>query len=82
MDWRRVQFNPPNMYARDVPARADIVRRVLYRAPNGAAIALVVNGWHTSRSDPGIHCTVDYWAGNGEYLGRVHIPQTEEGERP
>ncbi|KAI3334139.1 hypothetical protein F4824DRAFT_469891 [Ustulina deusta] len=76
MDWRRVQFNPPGMYANNVPVRADVVRRVLAQAPNGAATAQVVNGWHTSRSDRRPHCTVDYWAGNGEYLGRVHIHQS------
>ncbi len=42
MDWRRVQFNPPGMYANNVPVRTDVVRRVLAQAPNGAATAQVV----------------------------------------
>lgn len=42
MDWRRVQFQPWNMYSQDVPARADIIQRVQRQAPAGAAAAVVV----------------------------------------
>ncbi|KAH7322405.1 hypothetical protein B0I35DRAFT_425765 [Stachybotrys elegans] len=73
MDPSYVQFNPTNMYAKDPQQRVIIATLVAQSAPNGAAGAVVVNGWHTSRSDRRYHCTVDYYDFNGGFLTRRHI---------
>ncbi|KAJ9651756.1 hypothetical protein H2198_008989 [Neophaeococcomyces mojaviensis] len=68
-----VSFDPVDMYINKPTIKADIVRRVKAAVPVGAVSAVVVNGWHTSRSDKRNHCTVDYKNSSGQKILRDHI---------
>ncbi|OAR00419.1 hypothetical protein LLEC1_05099 [Akanthomyces lecanii] len=61
------------MYTHNPGEKTNIITSVVAQAPAGAASAVVVNGWHTSRSDWRTHCTVDYYDANDNKLSREHI---------
>ncbi|SCO82821.1 uncharacterized protein FRV6_07034 [Fusarium oxysporum] len=63
MDNTSVSFDPENMYTSQTNGdtkRLVIANYTVAQAPANATNASVVNGWHTSKSDPEEHCTVDY----------------------
>jgi hypothetical protein len=47
-----------------------------YVAAGFAKVALS-NGWHTSKSDKNVHCTVDYFDAADRRLKRDHILKEE-----
>ncbi|KAH7183567.1 uncharacterized protein B0J16DRAFT_386640 [Fusarium flagelliforme] len=68
-----VYFQPANSYSQRPAEKANIINLVVAYAPPGAAYAIVVNGWHSSREDPRIHCTVDYLDAHNRPMYREHI---------
>ncbi|KAI3283604.1 hypothetical protein DTO002I6_9488 [Penicillium roqueforti] len=73
MDTSNVTFDPPNIYSNNPQEKTRIINLVISQAPAGTASAIVVNGWHTSRSDKQRHCTVDYYDTAGSWISREHI---------
>ncbi|GAW24789.1 hypothetical protein ANO14919_143830 [Xylariales sp. No.14919] len=68
-----VEFDPTDMYRARPGMKNMIIRLVVAQAPPGSVSAIVVNGWHTSRSDSRDHCTVDYNNKRGKLIERVHV---------
>ncbi|CAG7562075.1 unnamed protein product, partial [Fusarium equiseti] len=64
---------PANQYSQRLVERANIINLVVANAPPGASYAIVVNGWHTSRTEPRNHCTVDYLDAHNRPMFRDHI---------
>ncbi|KAG5750144.1 hypothetical protein H9Q70_007208 [Fusarium xylarioides] len=73
MDATNVEFDPTTLYSNKAAEKASIINLVVANAPPGAARAVVVNGWHTSRSDRRNHCTVDFYDAANNPMGRKHI---------
>ncbi|KAF1362501.1 hypothetical protein EJ07DRAFT_174932 [Lizonia empirigonia] len=69
-----VRFRPADTYSKQPEVRDEIISIVqnLEDMPEEATRAIVVNGWHTSKSDQKYLITVDYFK-NNKLLERVHI---------
>lgn len=81
MDNANVTFIPENMYNGQAQADGDTMRLIIVnysvaQAPADAVTAKVVNGWHTSKSDPKVHCTVDYRCNGKKKNKRRHVYDT------
>jgi hypothetical protein len=81
-----VLFDPSDMYMAQTDGlakRAEIARLTVAKAPVGTYSAIVVNGWHKSRSDTKEHCTVDYYTYNERFekaRDHVHRPDVAANE--
>lgn len=61
--------------------RAEIARLTVAKAPVGTVLAIVVNGWHTSKKDKKEHCTVDYYDENiNRTRDHVHRPHVQTNQ--
>ncbi|RPB17996.1 hypothetical protein L211DRAFT_799026 [Terfezia boudieri ATCC MYA-4762] len=67
-----VYFNPANIYSKRSPIRAQVVALVIAATPTIALYAIVVNGWHRSRTDKRNHITVEWYDANNR-MTRDHI---------
>ncbi|RGP58522.1 hypothetical protein FSPOR_11878 [Fusarium sporotrichioides] len=77
MSARDVLFKPSKMYEGKMEEKLQIIDLVLSKALPNAAGAVVINVWHTSRSDKRVHCTVDYVDERNRRLIREHIIQRQ-----